>query len=66
MAIFLAIVGLLTKVLDFLNPWSSYWAGKSKDKDVARAKALKDMADAAAKGDFDAFDRARADKHSIR
>ena len=66
MAIFLAIVGFLSKVLDFLNPWSSYWMGKSKDKDIARAKALKDMEAAAQKGDFDAFDRARANKHSVR
>jgi len=63
MAIFLAVVELLSKVMDFLNPWSSYWVGKSKDRDARRAAAQTKMDEASKKGDFDAFMDARADKH---
>ncbi len=56
------ILALFGKVFDFLNPWSPYWVNKltqsAKDKRAAQEKI-----DAAAKkGDFDAFDDARADR----
>lgn len=62
MGIFLAIIGLLNKIMDFLNPWSAYWVNKSKDSDVKRAEAKKRMDDAAKKGDYDAFLDGRSDR----
>lgn len=65
MAIVLAALAFLSKCLDFINPWSGYWMEKAKAKDLKKADARKRMSEAAAKGDFDAFDNARSDRDAV-
>lgn len=58
----LSIIAVLGKVLDLLNPWSKFWAQKATDSEKRKQQAKLDLRDAANKGDFDAFDDARADR----
>lgn len=52
----LAIIGFLTKVLDFINPWSVYWADKAKIRDAKKTDARKKLDESTKKqGDNDAF-----------
>jgi hypothetical protein len=56
MAWLLAIFGFLTKLLDFLNPWSGYWADKAKTRDAKKAETRKKLDESAKKeGGNDAF-----------
>lgn len=55
-AIITAVLGFLSKVLDFLNPWSSVWANRAKTKDAKKAESEKKLNESAKKeGDDDAF-----------
>jgi hypothetical protein len=60
----LGILAVIGKFFDLVNPWSHYWAGRSKKRAEVKDKAKSDMDDAVKKGDWDAYDIARADKHS--
>lgn len=60
----LGLIALFGKILDFINPWSSYWAGKAKSRDEKLDVAQKKKDEAAKKGDFDAFLDARSDADS--
>jgi len=55
-----AIVGFF----DLVNPWSKRWANKLDKKDAKKEAAQAKMDEAVTKGDWDAYDTARADKHS--
>lgn len=58
----LAILGLIGKVFDFLNPWSPYWVNKLQTKDKNKADAQTRLNADAKKGDFDAFRDDLADR----
>jgi hypothetical protein len=60
----LGIIELVKKILDFVTPWSSYWVGRKSKGDQKKEDAQKRMDDAAKKGDFDAFNDSIADKYS--
>lgn len=64
MAIFLAVVEFLKKVLDFVTPWSTYWVDRRRQKNQKKEDAQKRMDEASKKGDADAYWDARADKHN--
>lgn len=55
-----AIVGFF----DFINPWSARWAKKADKRDAKKEAAQAKMDEATEKGDWDAYDKARADKHA--
>ena len=63
MAIVLAALAFLSKVLDLFNPWSGYWMEKTKARDLRKIDAKRRMTEAAQSGDFDKFDNARSDKY---
>lgn len=56
------ILETIGKLLDFVNPWSKRWAEKATETDKRKIAAKQKLDDAAVKGDFDAFDDARADR----
>lgn len=58
-----AIIALVTKLFDFINPWSPYWVNKLTKAEQKKEDAQKAMDIAADKGDWDAYDKARADKN---
>lgn len=58
----LSILAVLKGFFDFINPWSKRWAEKATETDKRKQAAKEKMSDAAKKGDFDAFDDARADR----
>ncbi len=42
-AIALAVIALIGKVFDFLNPWSPYWVEKLKRSDARKEAAQADI-----------------------
>jgi len=60
----LSIIAVLGKFFDLLNPWSSFWAGRSKKSAENKDKSKTDMDESVKKGDHDAFLNARSDRHT--
>jgi len=60
----LGILALIGKIFDFFNPWSKKWAEDLSEKAKSKKEAQSKMDEATDKGDWNAYDKARADKHS--
>lgn len=60
----LGIIELVKKVLDFVTPWSTYWVDRRRSKIKFKEEAQKRMDDASKKGDYDAFLDSFNDKRS--
>lgn len=60
----LGIIALINKVLDFITPWSTYWVDRRKARNEKKEAAQKKMDEAAKTGDYDAFLDGRCDKRS--
>lgn len=58
----LVLIATIGKFFDFINPWSKRWAEKATEADKRKLAAKQKLDAAAGKGDFDAFDDARADR----
>lgn len=61
---FTLAISAIIKFFDFTTPWSKRWANKLDKRDSRKEKAQKAMDEAVKKGDWDAYDNARADKHA--
>lgn len=61
----LGIIALLDKVFGILGQLTGFWINRSDEAKKKRDLAQKDMDAAVKNGDWDAWDRARADRNSV-
>ena len=62
----LGIIALLDKVFGIIGQLTGFWIKRSDETKKKREAAQKDMDAAVKVGDWDAWDRARADRNSTR
>ena len=62
----LGIIALADKIFGILGQLTGFWINRSDEAKKKRDAAQKDMDAAVKTGDWDAWDRARADRNSAR